>query len=235
MKKIKLVLAVSVIVNVLLIALVLITLKNEGSFYYVEKIIGFNDKGMSTFKTITTEKTERAINTVMLGDSLTAKIDWSDFVSENVKGLGVSGDTTINVINRLDKVTDIKPDKLFIMIGINDLFTGGFSADKSIDGMMKNYKIIIDTVQKESPDTTIYVQSLLPIRTIMLKVSNKDIENANSKIKELASEYELQYIDLYQYFYNGKWMAPKYTTDGVHLTYAGYQLWKETIQAYINE
>ena len=62
---------------------------------------------------------------VFLGDSLTEGFDLERyFPTANVVNRGLSGDTTYQVRYRMDEIVIANPAKLFLMIGINDLFQG---------------------------------------------------------------------------------------------------------------
>lgn len=65
---------------------------------------------------------------VFLGDSLTWGGYGGDFVAEVARLLpqheiinaGNGGDTVVNLLNRLDKVLELQPDAVFVMVGGND-------------------------------------------------------------------------------------------------------------------
>ena len=66
---------------------------------------------------------------VMLGNSITDGGEWAEILDNvHVKNRGISGDTTDGVLQRLSSITDGKPSKLFLLIGIND-FAQGVSGD----------------------------------------------------------------------------------------------------------
>ena len=57
----------------------------------------------------------------MLGDSITAQGEWAElFPEEKILNLGLSGDTSAGLLNRLDDVVGRKPRVVLLMIGIND-------------------------------------------------------------------------------------------------------------------
>lgn len=71
---------------------------------------------------------------------------------------GVSGDTTFGVLERLDEVTEGHPSKIFLLIGINDI-----SRNFPDGQILQNYKEIISRIQKESPKTKVYIETILPV------------------------------------------------------------------------
>ena len=65
------------------------------------------------------------MSTLFLGDSLTEYGNWRElFPGLDIKNRGIAGDTTDGVLHRLDGITALSPDKIFLMIGINDLLMG---------------------------------------------------------------------------------------------------------------
>lgn len=170
---------------------------------------------------------------VFLGDSITALEDWNRlFEVSDIKNAGVSGNTTDDVLLRLSEAIASKPQKLFLMIGINDLVRG-----KDVDYVLANYKTILDRIKSESPSTIVYVQSVLPINNSLSKIGTVDpqkILELNKQLKHLANQRNLLFIDLYQFFCGAdNKMSQKYAADGVHPGPAGYEVWKKMVGQYI--
>lgn len=65
---------------------------------------------------------------VFLGDSITEKIDWHELFHNShydILNRGIGSDTISGVINRINTIINLKPSKVFLMIGINDIALGG--------------------------------------------------------------------------------------------------------------
>jgi len=169
---------------------------------------------------------------IFLGNSITDIGEWAEiWQNKNVKNRGISGDNTFGVLARLDEVTSSQPDKIFIMIGINDLAQG--TPDSVI---ITNYEAILAYIQSASPLTKIYVQSILPTNADFTEFSrhqNKDthIQYINTSLQKICAGKGLVYIDLYSRFVDseGK-LNKKYTNDGLHINGHGYMLWKQVIE-----
>lgn len=169
---------------------------------------------------------------IFLGNSITDIGEWAEiWQNKNVKNRGISGDNTFGVLARLDEVTSSQPDKIFIMIGINDLAVG--TPDSVI---IANYEAILTNIQNASPLTKVYVQSMLPTNADFTEFSrhqNKDthIQNINATLQKLCAARGITYIDLYSRFIDseGK-LNKKYTNDGLHINGYGYLLWKQVIE-----
>ena len=174
---------------------------------------------------------------IFLGNSLTARADWNELLELPIaRNRGISGDITFGVINRLHEITEGKPAKLFILIGINDI-----SRNIPDSFIVRNYERIIQKIQAESPRTKIYFQTLLPVNNDFTQFKNhynKDehILNINKQIKKLGKQYAVEVIDLYPHFLNKQnKLEEKYTEDGLHLNAAGYKVWAEILNNYIRK
>lgn len=168
---------------------------------------------------------------IFLGNSITAGIDWMELLGRtDVRNRGISGDITFGVLERLREVTDGKPSKVFILIGINDISRN--IPDSVIVG---NYQKIIQRIEKESPSTRIFFQTLLPVNNEFTQFKNhynKDehILYVNEELKKLAAKYKVGLIDIYPHFLNAdKKLDKKYTIDGLHLNAEGYEVWKDIL------
>ena len=58
---------------------------------------------------------------VFLGDSLTDFYPIEEFTDVKIVNRGIAGDTTSDVMHRVSEVVELKPKKLFLQIGINDM------------------------------------------------------------------------------------------------------------------
>lgn len=174
---------------------------------------------------------------IMLGNSLTQGGEWDKFFPEQQPvNRGIAGDNTLGMLGRLHEIIIAKPRKLFIMAGINDISLG-----RSNDKIMIGIKSMVYQIQEGSPNTKIYVQSLLPINNDnnrykrMLK-KEKQIEKLNKELKKFCKETGVTFIDVYPALLSGKRkLNAEYTGDGLHLTDKGYAVWVEQIRSYIEE
>lgn len=172
---------------------------------------------------------------VFIGNSITNGAEWNElFPQKRVKNRGISGDTSEGVFDRLDAVVKGKPAKIFILIGVNDI-----SREIKVETIVLNMKQIVEKIQKESPKTKIYIQSILPVNPDfeMFKGHMKPelIKEINQFYQNIAQEYKVNYIDLYSYFLEDGTdkMNKKYTNDGLHLLGEGYLLWGEIVKPYL--
>ena len=162
---------------------------------------------------------------VFLGDSITQGGEWAElFPDLSVKNRGIGGDTTTGVLQRLHQVTDGQPSALYIQIGTNDLTHGPDQRETSY----LQYREIIARVQKESPSTQIYLQSLLP-RAVDYRAQ---VEAFNIEIERLATAMGVTYIDLYTHFLDPDGsITDQVSNDELHLNGQGYLLWQSLLGA----
>lgn len=168
---------------------------------------------------------------IFLGDSITDICEWSELLNNpDILNRGISGDTTTGTLNRLSEIIRLKPRKIFIMLGINDI---GKCRDTS--SIIKDYSGILSTIKDNLPDTRIYVQSVLPINKDIFKTHTKqeEITRFNVALKKLCERSGVAYINLYPHFITaeGK-LNPEYTTGGLHLNGKGYAVWGDVVKEY---
>lgn len=175
---------------------------------------------------------------VFVGNSITDGCEWNElFDNPHVKNRGISGDTTMGVYDRLGAILPGRPAKIFLMIGINDL-SRGIAAQTVVE----NTRRILDRIRTESPSTSIYVQSLLPVSDAFGLFSGHtarrgDIPGINEALQKMAPEFGAVYVDLFSRFVDaetGK-MNTAYSNDGLHLLGKGYLLWRDIVLPYVNE
>jgi len=100
-----------------------------------------------------------ADNTVLfLGDSLTAGGDWQAwFPDVNALNFGIGGDTSDDVIARLDTVIAADPDEIVLLIGTND-----FGHRQNVEHLVRNVQSILVEARRALPGSRLLVQSIMP-------------------------------------------------------------------------
>lgn len=169
---------------------------------------------------------------IFLGNSIVANTDWSELLhSSKVKNRGISGDISYGILERLKDITDTKPAKMFLLIGINDI-----SRNIPDEQVLKNYHKIVNRIRAEAPATKIYLHTLMPVNHTFEKFKNhygKDehILYINEAIRKMADNKMIYVIDLHPHFLDeNKRMKAELTHDGLHLTAAGYLVWAKILQ-----
>lgn len=137
---------------------------------------------------------------------------------------GISGDTSEGVLKRLPAFATTRPDVIYVMIGINDLRKG--TTDKSI---LVNSSRIIRNLRQTHPKSQIIVQSILPVRS--QKIPNSRIRHINAQLAIIAKNQRVNFLNIHNWFtdLDGN-LRPELTTDGLHLSSAGYQVWQFALE-----
>ena len=161
------------------------------------------------------------------GDSLTNRGDWQTwFPSYIVVNSGIGSNTTKQMRDRINDVLSVKPNKVFILGGINDFGRGISKAET-----LSNLESIVEQIQFSLPNTQIYVQSILPTGGA---VDNNEIKALNQLIKNMCIQKGVVYIELFDSFCNnGSIDSSLYYMDGVHLQDKGYQKWINILKGYL--
>ena len=127
-----------------------------------------------------------------------------------------SGKKKITVKKALEKN---KFEKIYIMLGINEIGTG------TADTFAEQYGKVINTIREKQPDAIIFIQSIMHVTKKKDKeetyIKNKEIDKRNKKLKELTNGYDIIWLDENEVF------DPKYTSDGVHLMPSCVPRWKQ--------
>ena len=179
--------------------------------------------------------------TILAGDSLSLWFP-PELLPEDRSWLnqGISGEVSNGLLQRLDFFDRTKPEKIFIMVGINDLIRG--LDDQEI---LANYQQIISYLRRKHPQTEIVVQSILPHgeegitwegKEKLLAIPNPRIRNLNQELNNLATEKGVKYLNLHPLFTDKQGnLRSDFTTDGLHLSPPGYLVWRTALQMYTNQ
>lgn len=179
---------------------------------------------------------------VALGDSLTLgyqnpfldplyqeETPYTDILQEklgnNVKiyNKGVCGELTRDMLSRFERdVLSYKPDYVIILGGSNDL-GWGFTPSEICKNLFRMYKMAknfkIEPVACTVP-SILHFDELIPPRIRL-----------NSLIKEFTKKNNLLFVDLFSALSDPKTkrLNEEFSSDGLHLNRAGYQIMGETI------
>lgn len=184
--------------------------------------VGLVNAGCSTVEKPEVAPSLRPTPAVMMfGDSLIADGEWDDLLTdERVVTYGFAGFTSGQLVPTAEDAASDKPVVVFVMAGANDL-----RDEVSPETTAANVGAIVDQFETTSPDTIVVVETLLPRPD-----AAGQVEAVNSLLRSLATERGLPLLDLRAAFDDGNGaMRPGETTDGVHLTAAGYDRWAAII------
>ena len=158
-----------------------------------------------------------------VGDSITNHGDWAAwFPDRQTHNLGVSGNTTDDLIARLDEVIELHPDAVALLIGTNDL-----GQRKSVEHLVRNVEFLLVTLRKGLPGSRMLVQSVMPRGA---EFADR-VHDANRHLRQFAPSVNAQYLDLWPALVgaasegHGDEIDPRFSDDKLHLTAAGYEAW----------
>lgn len=175
-----------------------------------------------------------------MGDSLTEFFRVNEFFpGAYVINRGIGSDTTDGVLSRLpESVYELSPSKVFILIGTNDI-----AEKKSEQNIIGNIWEIVTRIQENCPDTKIFLESIYPVSYEKNKKikkhylgarDNEKICSINEKLRLMAKEKGITYIDVFSHLINEEGnIRLEYTVEGLHLTISGYQKVAEVLMPYV--
>jgi lysophospholipase L1-like esterase len=168
---------------------------------------------------------------IFLGNSIINHCDWHElFGKSNIKNRGIKGDLIQGVIDRLKEIVESNSKKIFLMIGTNDL-----SRSRSVDDILFDYEKLISLILAKTPETELYLQSLLPTKGISSR-KNIDIIEVNKGILQIANKLSLTYVNLFDLLKtDNNQLNMEFSFDGLHINGKGYLIWRDEIIKYIDK
>lgn len=165
---------------------------------------------------------------VFVGDSITDGANWHEmFPNLPVKGRGINNDNTLGVLQRIHCTLVGHPKAIFLLIGTNDLPLFEYRTNSNI---LATYEEILKKCHEDSPETKIFVQSILPRG----KAFARRIHVLNAALQNLAEKYGDTYIDLFDHFATPEGqLRDELTNDHLHLMSAGYDVWVKILTPFI--
>lgn len=179
-----------------------------------------------------------------LGDSLTVGfVDYEINVGD-AQILGYEGASPNQIANRatmangevaLDVLSGAQPAKLYLLMGANALAyqTG------NDEGFLSYYGQMLDELKAALPNTAIYVQSVLPVRSDvaaeMPGLTPERVASINASLQTMAAEKGCYYLALTEALCdeNGYLNTSYAEQDGLHLTVSGYNAWVDYLCTHV--
>lgn len=165
---------------------------------------------------------------VFLGNSITEFGKWRQLLGDSsAVNRGIAGDNTFGMLHRLHQVIALRPSKLFVEAGVNDLGQG-----VPLGMIAGNIGSIVQYMRVKSPGTRVFVLSVLPTNERAKEVypevygKNAAARELNSRLKEQADKFGFVFIDLAARVadVDGNLKTEFAQPDGLHLNEAGYRL-----------
>jgi lysophospholipase L1-like esterase len=169
---------------------------------------------------------------VMLGNSITNNCWWNELLERDaaeVINRGISGDTVLGILDRLDDIVDENPAKIYLLSGVNDMFEDSNVAKEEV---WNRYQQLIEAICDRMPDAEFTISTTLPVNplTKLYPGINEKVAYLNSQLKANALKYGYNFIDLAPILSdkNGD-LSAQHTCDGIHLLPSAYHMWKELL------
>lgn len=176
---------------------------------------------------------------IFIGDSIIEYYPLQELLQTNkvLINRGIRGYKTDLLLDNLDAhLFGHALDKVFILIGTNDI---GKEIPQS--EILENLEGVIQKISREYPLAQIQLLSVLPVNegeeykgTVYLRTNGK-IQDLNRAYQGLASIYtNVHFIDLYETLLDeAGQLSQEFTTDGLHLTIAGYAVLSSELDKYL--
>ena len=205
------------------------------------------DKEIKVMRYREENKTALKGQVVFTGSSLMEMVPINKLQKEHgddtiIYNRGVGGFISDELLAVIDVCSaDLKPSKVFINIGTNDLSWSSIP----ISSLMDNYDKIISAIEAASPGVRIYLMAYYPVNyeaasedmKECLKIrTNEKINLANIEVKKLAEKHGQRYIDINRNLKDdlGRLKA-EYTIEGLYINEDGYRAIYDDIMAYVKE
>ncbi len=166
---------------------------------------------------------------VFMGNSITEQGWWNMlFKAKNIVNRGIGGDNTYGMIHRMPEILASKPEKVFLMAGINDISLGF-----PLDTIVSNIRKMVKMSKAMAPSCKFYVQSVLPLNDNRLafplvKGKNPVVRDLNSRLKTMCTEEGIIFLDIASLLSDQKGdLRIELTKDGLHIHPQAYVIWAE--------
>lgn len=138
--------------------------------------------------------------------------------------IAAAGNTILNISDSVDLVAKVKPEKIYFAYGINDMGLG-IGKDQEENGYGKMYEEQIDQLLAVSPNSKIYLNSIIPAAPQVVKQTPRwgQVDEYNAQIEALCKKRGWTYVDNSKLADNGN--AEIYADDGIHLETFFYPDW----------
>lgn len=176
---------------------------------------------------------------IFIGDSIIEYYPLQELLetSKTIVNRGIRGYQTGLLRENLDAhLYGDAVDQIVLLIGTNDI-----GKDIPMSQTLPNLESVIQTISRDYPLSQIKLVSILPVnegedfkQTVYIR-TNEKIKAWNQAYQDLASAYmQVEYIPVFDSFLDeAGQLKPTYTTDGLHLSVAGYQVLSNELKDYL--
>lgn len=175
---------------------------------------------------------------VLLGDSILNGFDHQLLNTEKaIINCGIDGATSQTLFLVLNSVIKMQPDQILFMVGTNDL-----ADEHEFDCLDITFALfnMISVIHQQLPMVKVGILTPLPIDESRQRTrarNNRTLRMLGEEMKALKQDLDyVEVIDLFSLYLDEQGsMKADYTTDGLHLSAAGYQLFAKKLSEYLME
>lgn len=170
---------------------------------------------------------------LFIGDSIVEFGIWDELIpNQKILNRGAGSEATIDILDKIEMLTDSNPESVIIMAGINDFSQRCSSAETFI-----NYKKIVENFLKDQKK--VYIVSTLLCSPFYEKNCTDKLDRItrlNNHLYEYAHDNKnLIFIDSNSVMSESGVLIKNYTNDGIHLNSNGYKVLAKKIQESISK
>ena len=156
----------------------------------------------------------------ILGDSRAVGFYSYNLVDES-RVFATGGATIRDIEQYTDQLVALNPSSIIFCYGLNDISIGYW--DNVDDYIAEQDQIIVD-LKEAMPNTTIYINSIIPAIDPAFERSEKwrDIPEWNDAIRQHCEDNNIPYIDITE---DVEAHEDLYDVDGIHMQKAFYEYW----------
>ena len=176
---------------------------------------------------------------IFIGDSIVEYYPLQELLgtAKTIVNRGIRGYQTGLLLDNLDAhLYGDAVDQIVLLIGTNDI-----GKDIPMNDALDNLERVIQSIAREYPLSQIKLLSILPVnegeeykQTVYIR-TNEKIREWNQAYEALASAYmQVDFVPIYDSLTDSKGqLQSAYTTDGLHLSVAGYQALSDALKTYL--
>ncbi|MGZ9813668.1 SGNH/GDSL hydrolase family protein [Streptococcus sp. V913] len=176
---------------------------------------------------------------IFIGDSIVEYYPLQELfgTAKTIVNRGIRGYQTRLLLENLDAhLYGDAVDQIVLLIGTNDI-----GKDIPMNEALDNLERVIQSIARDYPLSQIKLLSILPVnegekykQTVYIR-TNEKIREWNQAYEALASAYmQVDFVPVYDSLTDTEGQLKKdYTTDGLHLSVAGYQVLSEALKEYL--
>ena len=176
---------------------------------------------------------------IFIGDSIVEYYPLQELLgtTKTIVNRGIRGYQTGLLLDNLDAhLYGDAVDQIILLIGTNDI-----GKDIPMNEALDNLEGVIQSLNRDYPLSQIKLVSILPVnegeeykQTVYIR-TNEKIREWNQAYEALASAYmQVDFLPIYDSLTDSEGqLQSAYTTDGLHLSVAGYQALSDALKTYL--